>query len=156
MPHVRFLALITAGSVAVLLEAAQPPHFSRGVTADGRVIISQHGVPPPWGGDITRLVKAHYPESLVPQHPVGTGFYRLILDLKSGHVRRVVIEQSSGYPAIDSSIVAALQQWQLKPNRWREFQVLVSLAYKKPSGTSNQPLQPTADQVENYKGEIRK
>jgi TonB family protein len=148
MPHVRLLALITAGSVAAMLEAARTPEPSRGVTADGRVVISQYGVPPPWGGDITRLVKAHYPESLVPQHPVGTGFYRLILDLKSGHVRRVVIEQSSGYPAIDSEIVAALQQWQLKPNQWREFQVHVSLAYKPPRGTSNHSLQPTASRRE--------
>jgi TonB family protein len=148
MPYVRLLALVTAGSVAALLQAAQPLQPSRGVTADGRVITSPYGVPPPWGRDITRLVKAHYPDSLVPQHPIGTGFYRLILDLRSGHVRGVVVEQSSGYPDIDSSIVAALQQWQLKPNRWRQFQVHVTLAYKKPSGTSNHSLQPTASRRE--------
>jgi TonB family protein len=148
MPRVRLLALVTAGSVAALLQAAQPLQPSRGVTADGRVITSPYGVPPPWGRDITRLVKAHYPDSLVPQHPIGTGFYRLILDLRSGHVRGVVVEQSSGYPDIDSSIVAALQQWQLKPNRWRQFQVHVTLAYKKPSGTSNHSLQPTASRRE--------
>jgi TonB family protein len=144
MPRARFLALLAAGSAAALLQAAQPLQPSHGITADGRVITSPQGVPPPWGRDITRLIKAHYPDSLIPQHPVGTGCYRLILDLKTGHVRRVIVEQSSGYPEIDSSIVAALQQWQLKPNRWREFQVHVSLAYKKPTGTSNQSLQPTA------------
>ncbi len=67
------------------------------------------------------------------QHPIVTGFYRLILDLPKGRVRRVIIQQSSGYSATDAAIVAALQQWQLRPNRWREFEVHVTLGYgKKP------------------------
>jgi TonB family protein len=131
MPRMRFLGVLAIGCIAATLQAASPQQPSRGITADGRVVTSPSGVAPPWGADITRLVNPNYPESLRAQHPSVTGFYRLILDLKTGRVRRVMVEQSSGYPAIDSSIVAALRQWQLKPNRWREFEVHVGLSYSK-------------------------
>lgn len=128
MPRLLTIAAVGAG---IILLAASPPQLSRGITADGRVVTSPYGVRPPWGTDIVHIVNPHYPESLRAQHPVASGLYRLELDLRTGHVQRVVVEQSSGYPAADASIIDALQQWQLKPNRWREFDVYVSLGMGK-------------------------
>jgi hypothetical protein len=100
--------ILLAGLVAVLvpLQAASPPERSRGVAADGRVVTSQYGVPPPWGRDVTHFEKPHYPESLRAEHPVVIGFFRLILDLHTGHVLRVITERSSGYLVGDANIVA--------------------------------------------------
>ncbi len=125
-------ALIAAASAAPMLQAAAPHRASRGVTGDGRVMTAPLGVAPPWGADIIRLVNPRYPTSLRAKHPVATGFFRVVLDVRTGGVRQVVVEQSSGYSAIDASIIAALQQWKLRPNRWREFEVHVTLRYDEP------------------------
>jgi TonB family protein len=130
------------------LRAAPSQEPSRGIAADGRVITSSYGVRPPWGRDIIHLEKPHYPESLRAKHPVATGFFRLIFDLRSGRVRKVIVEHSSGYPAADANIIAALQRWQLRPNTWREFQVHVSIGYGSKSHASNQSLEPTAGRCE--------
>jgi TonB family protein len=131
--------IVVAGLVAAmgLLQAAPSQELSRGIAADGRVITSPYGVPPPWGRDIIHLEKAHYPESLRAKHPVASGFFRLIFDLRTGRVHKVVVERSSGYPAADANIIAALQQWQLRPNTWREFQVHVSIGYGSKAEASN-------------------
>src|SRR6476660_8725896 len=121
--------LVTSLAVVAMLQAAPSQGPSRGIAADGRVVRSPYDVPPPWGRDIIHLVKAQYPESMRAKHPVASGFFRLIFDLRTGRVRKVVVEQSSGYPAADASIIAGLQQWQLRPNTWREFQVHVSIGY---------------------------
>ncbi len=132
-PHLQLIAISAAALVAQLVLAASPLQVSHGITTDGHVISSPYGVAPPWGADITRLINPTYPESMRAQHPVVSGFYRLILDPPAGHVRRVMILQSSGYSATDSAIVAALQHWRLRPNRWREIEVHVTLGYgKKP------------------------
>jgi TonB family protein len=140
----RVIVFASLAAVMAPSQAAQPPELSRGITADGRVITSPYGVPPPWGRDITHLEKAHYPESLRAKHPVASGFFRLMFDLRTGRVRKVVVERSSGYPAADANIVTALQQWQLKPNTWKEFQVHVSIGYGSKPQASNKTMQPTA------------
>lgn len=124
--QVRVLLGISLGVMATL-QAAPSQGPSRGIAADGRVVTSGYGVPAPWGRDIIHFVKARYPESMRAKHPVANGFFCLIFDLRTGRVRKVVVEQSSGYPAADASIIAALERWQLRPNTWREFQVHVSI-----------------------------
>jgi TonB family protein len=131
-----FRALLLALAATVATHAAPSQGPSSGIAADGRVIISPQGVSPPWGHDITRLINPQYPESLRAKHAVACGFFRLIFDLHKGRVLRVVVEQSSGYPSADASIIAALQQWQLRPNTWKEFQVHVCMGFgKKPKST---------------------
>lgn len=114
---------------------ASSPRGPRGVAADGRVVFGRYGKAPPWGRDIVRLVQPQYPESLQAQHPTCIGRFRLVLDLKTGTVRQAVVEKSSGYRAMDANIIAALQQWRLRPNRWREFNVEVKIAFE-PDATS--------------------
>jgi TonB family protein len=140
----RVIVFATLAAVTATLQAAPSQGPSRGIAADGRVITSPYGVPPPWARDIIHLEKARYPESLCAKHPVASGFFRLIFDVSTGRVRRVVVERSSGYRAADANIIAALQQWQLKPNTWKEFQVHVSIGYGSKLQASNQAMQETA------------
>jgi TonB family protein len=124
----RVILVAGLATVVAPLQSAPLPEPSRGVTADGRVVTALYGVPPPWGGDITHIERAHYPESLRAKHPIATGFFRLTFDIPTGQVRQVITKRSSGYPAADANIVAALRQWRLKPNTWKEFEVHVSIA----------------------------
>jgi TonB family protein len=125
LPRVIVFAGVAAAVAS--LQAAPPPEASRGIAADGRVVTSPYGVPPPWGRDVMHLENPHYPEALRAKHPVATGFFRLIFDLRTGRVRQVIVERSSGYPDADANIVTALRQWRLKPNTWKEFQVHLSM-----------------------------
>ncbi len=108
-------ALLVMGMLAAVggVRATSSQEASRGIAADGRVVTSPYGVPPPWGHDVIHFEKAEYPESLRAKHPVANGFFRLIFDVRSGRVRKVIVEQSSGYPAADANIFAALQHWRL-------------------------------------------
>ena len=134
------LAIVSSFPEAVRARDAQ------GIAADGRVVIHRYGTPPPWGRDFVRMVNPTYSPSIGARPPVG-GWFRLLLDLPTGTVRRVVVEKSSGYPTVDSTIVRALQQWRLRPNRWREFDVEVMFAPKPPThsrNASNHTMEPTA------------
>ena len=108
-------ALLVVGMLAIVgaVRATRSQEVSRGIAADGRVVTSPYGVPPPWGHDVVHFEKAEYPESLHDKHPVANGFFRLIFDVRSGRVRKVIVEQSSGYPSADANIIAALQRWRL-------------------------------------------
>jgi TonB family protein len=64
------------------------------------------------------------------QHPTCVGRFRLVFDLRTGRVRQVVVEKSTGYRAMDASMLVALKQWRLKPNRWREFNLEVKIAFE--------------------------
>jgi TonB family protein len=135
-------ALLVAAMLAAVggVRATTPREASRGIAADGRVVTSPYGIPPPWRHDIIHLEKAEYPESLRHNHPVANGFFRLIFDVRSGRVRKVIVEQSSGYPAADANIIVALQHWQLRPKTWREFQVHVSIGYGKDPEASSRSM----------------
>ena len=68
-------------------------------------------------GDLVAIktVDPIYPSTLVHK---GLGDVtvkcRLIVD-KTGHVRTVMVEQSSGYPAVDEAAKVALKQWEFQP-----------------------------------------
>lgn len=132
MQRLFVFALAFVMLVAAHATTASSSRDARGVAADGHVVIGRYGASPPWAADIVRFVKPDYPASLRAQHPIGIGWFRLLLDLKTGRVRQVVVEKPSGYRAIDNSIIAALQQWRLRPNRWREFNVELQLGFGNP------------------------
>src|SRR5438046_985249 len=127
-------------------QAAPSQEPSRGIAADGRVVASPQGVPPPWGHDIIHLENPHYPESLRAKHPVASGFFRLMFDVPTGHVRKVVVERSSGYPAADANII---QRWQSSHGlhrresssvRAKRFQKRWDASPSPPTSTSGIPL----------------
>jgi TonB family protein len=98
----------------------------------------------PWASDIVKQVRPQMPAALRAKHVSGEALCRVLLDVGSGTVRDVIITKSSGYPALDTSIVQALRQWKLRPNRWKEFEIYVGLwSDHRTSNRSNQSLEPT-------------
>ncbi len=106
---------------------ASPPESSKGITADGRVVVSQYKTSPPWAADIVEHPKPQLPPAERAKKQGGEGFFRVILDVRTGKVRDVVVQRSSGYAAIDANVVRALRQWRLRPGKWREFEIHVAL-----------------------------
>lgn len=100
---------------------------SKGITADDRVIIAPYRTSPPWAADIIKEVRPDLPASERAKNHSGEGLFCVILDPGTGTVRRVVVVQSRGYPAIDESVIDALRQWRLRPRKWKEFEIHVGL-----------------------------
>ena len=100
---------------------------SKGITADDRVIIAPYRTSPPWAADIIKEVRPHLPASERAKNHSGEGLFCVILDPGTGTVRRVVVVQSRGYPAIDESVIDALRQWRLRPRKSKEFEIHVGL-----------------------------
>jgi TonB family protein len=100
---------------------------SKGITADGRVIIAPYRTSPPWAADIIKEVRPHLPASERGKNHRGEGLFRVILDPGTGTVRRVVVVQSSGHRGIDESVIDALRQWRLRLRKWKEFEIHVGL-----------------------------
>jgi TonB family protein len=127
-PHRLYCVLLC---LSVHLSAlGDSPTTSKGITADGRVIIARYGTPPPWAADIIKEVRPHMSASDRAMHHQGEGFFRVILDSDAGTVRRVLVVKSSGYAGIDQSVIDALRQWKLRPRKWKQFEIHVGLWFR--------------------------
>lgn len=78
------------------------------------------GTMPPWMADRVKSVAPDYPYVERARHHVGVGYFRLILDLKTGTVSNVIVEKSTGFQALDNGAVAAFRQWRWRPGKWKE------------------------------------
>jgi TonB family protein len=56
-----------------------------------------------------------YPEQERLAHHTGSGVFRAYLDSKSGTVKTIKVEKSTGYPALDAAVMKAIVQWRFKP-----------------------------------------
>jgi TonB family protein len=75
--------------------------------------------------DCIKSVAPDYPYGERAQHHIGKGFFRLVLNLKSGVVTKVTLTRSTGFAVLDNCAIAALRQWRWKPNRWKEVEIPV-------------------------------
>ena len=89
---------------------------------------------PPWMVDRIRSVASDYPYRERALRHSGTGYFQLTLDLKTGSVRKVAIQKSTGFPTLDNCAVAALRQWRWRPGKWKviEMPVTFVLSYSEP------------------------
>ena len=80
----------------------------------------------PWMEDVTKQIAPEY-SKLDQAHRVGGfGLYRVVVDLKTGSVRKVSVIQSTGVATLDASAMKALGQWVWKPRRWKEVDVPIA------------------------------
>jgi TonB family protein len=114
-------------SFVPLAAFAGSPKTSKGITADGRIIIAPYRTSPPWAADIMKEMRPHLPALERGKNHSGEGLFRVILDPGTGTVRRVVVVPSSGYRGIDESVIDALRQWRLRPHKLKEFEIHVGL-----------------------------
>ena len=56
-----------------------------------------------------------YPESARTRRIQGSGYFKLIIRVKTGRIRRIVIFRSTGDSALDGAAIGALRQWRFKP-----------------------------------------
>src|SRR5256885_8089237 len=98
---------------------AEPPKTTTGVTAEGRTVVVRYHTSPPWMAAIISAPKPQLSAAENAKQQGGEGLFRVFLYLGSGRVYKVVIERSTGYPALDESIVRALRRWEFKPFRWK-------------------------------------
>jgi TonB family protein len=76
---------------------------------------------PPWMLDCTKLVGYEYSNEDRFRHRQGRGLFRLTLDLKTGVVTQVAVQESTGFPSLDRSAINSLKRWRWKPGKWREI-----------------------------------
>ena len=80
----------------------------------------------PWMADVTKQIAPEY-SKLDQAHRVGGfGLYRVVLDLKTGSVRKVSVIHSTEVARLDASAMKALGQWVWKPGKWKEVDVPIA------------------------------
>ena len=52
-----------------------------------------------------------YPESARTRRIQGSGYFKLIVRVKTGRVQRIVIFRTTGNSALDAAAIQALRQW---------------------------------------------
>jgi TonB family protein len=122
---------VLAFIVAATSVLAESPKITRGVTAEGRTVFAHYRTSPPWMADVISRPRAELSAAESAKKQGGEGLFRVLLYVGNGHVYRVVVERSTGYPALDESLVRYFRGWQLKPYRWKEFEMYAGL-YTRP------------------------
>jgi TonB family protein len=81
----------------------------------------------PWNfADRIQAVAPDYPLSERASRHQGSGFFRVLVDPKTGTPTQVITLKSTGYSTLDSSAITALRQWRWKPGLWKEVDIPVT------------------------------
>jgi TonB family protein len=81
---------------------------------------------PPWFHDAIYAPGPQYPYEARTRHVMGSGLFRITLDLSTGSVVKVIMIKSTGSPVLDNSCLSAFRQWRLKPGKWKEIDLPVT------------------------------
>jgi len=96
----------------------------------------------PWLDDRTAAVAPKYPLQDLRLHHQGSGSFRLLLDLQTGCVGKVILIRSTGFSSLDQSAMAAVRKWQWKPGKWKEITVTTVFTMNE-----SYPLGPGASKI---------
>lgn len=97
-----------------------------GITGGGKVVRVPEKVTHPWAQDVIKVVPPEYPYRDRARFNEGKGLFRALIDPKSGHVTRVVVVKSTGYRSLDEAASSALQQWRLRPGKWKVIEMPIN------------------------------
>jgi periplasmic protein TonB len=78
-----------------------------------------------------------YPSDMKNHHIGGSGVFLLHVDVKTGKVRDVTVEKSTGHSELDTSAVAALRRWTFVPNTVAD-KVRIPITFSPSSGVKMQ------------------
>ena len=81
------------------------------------------GAIPPWLNERIQSFAPDYPYADRAQRREGTGLFRLILDLKTGYVTKIVTLKSTGFTTLDRCAVTSFQRWRWRPGKWKEIDI---------------------------------
>ncbi len=79
----------------------------------------------PWLADRIYALSPGYLDADRLHRHEGCGVFRLMLDLKTGLVTKVVTLTSTGFVTLDRCAIASLRQWRFKPGKWKEIDMPV-------------------------------
>lgn len=86
----------------------------------------------PWMVDRIKSIAPDYPYQEQARRHQGVGYFKLILDLKTGSVTKVAILKSTGFATLDACAVAAFRQWRWKPGKWKVIEEPVRFSLSDP------------------------
>lgn len=138
---ILFLSGISSLHVFAFSSASFNPqnHHTSAVDAKGiRYEGASYKGNPPWLLDRLSGIAPYYPIEERRYHHEGIGYYRLIIDLNTGHVARVDVITSTGFNALDNSAITAFRTWTWRPGKWREIDIHVGFRIR----NSQTPLRP--------------
>src|SRR4051812_20364283 len=61
--------------------------------------------------------RPRYPYEARTRRITGSGIFVCRIDIKTGHVKKVIIAKSTGSPVLDNAAVEALQRWEFQPGK---------------------------------------
>ena len=67
-----------------------------------------------------------YPVEARRRYMTGRGIVLGIIDAKTGHLKSVTMEQSTGHALLDDAVLRAFRQWTFKPGTIRRFRIPVT------------------------------
>jgi len=142
------LSLIVSSAPAGSFAQASAAHLSGAGTAAVDAKGARHqssedaGKLPPWMADRIKSIAPNYPYSERAQHHVGSGYFQLTLDLKTGAVTKIAVRKSTGFSTLDNCSIEALRHWRWKPGKWKEVEIPITfkLASAPPLPRGSVPL----------------
>src|SRR3954468_13094852 len=87
---------------------------------------ADYGGSAPWLHDLVQGIAPEYPYYERATRHQGKGFFRMIIDPKSGSVVTVNVIRSTGFTALDRSAQEAFRRWVWKPGKWKEMDIPVT------------------------------
>ena len=75
---------------------------------------------------VLHQVPPAYPLEARRSHLVGRGVLFGQVDIKSGYVKSVRMEKSTGYKILDEAALDAFRQWRFKPGTVRQFRTPIT------------------------------
>lgn len=99
----------------------------------------------PWLNERIEGFTPDYPFADQVQRREGIGLFRLVLDLKTGYVAKVVMLRSTGFVTLDHCAVKALQRWRWRPGKWREIEMPIKFTLHDSSSPAESARMPRRD-----------
>src|SRR5436305_5142485 len=109
----------------------------KGLRHTAREYPGQHA---PWNfADRIAAAAPQYPFEDRARHHQGSGFFRIVIDPKTGAVTQVTILRSTGYATLDAAAIAPFRRWSWKRGTWKEVDVPVTFQRASRPGTTPPP-----------------
>src|SRR5437773_523639 len=83
-------------------------------------------VPPEARAIMLGMPRPKYPYEARARHITGRGLFEVLIDTKSGMVKRVVVVQSTGSKLLDEAAVDAFSRWRARPGKISRIRVPVN------------------------------
>ena len=122
------LVLGVLGSTATAREKSTETLLIAGVDANGNVhTVNAGSSGTPWLKDLVKRARLSPPLSPEMRARGCTGVFRMVIDLKTGKVRKVETVVTSGFREVDIAAKSSMYEWRWQPGTWQQIDVPVTI-----------------------------